>query len=173
MLLPILWVGCAAVIVAAAFRCRTDPSALRLGRGAVGALYVVAGAAVNAFFVVRGDDYDGFADGSAIAFVRHTWQDLVVPHPTAWISLLVAFELCVGILAVLGGRKTQLAYVAAIAFHVALLSFGWGFALWSLPMIAALSTLLQEERKAWSASAVEEEGPPIEIGRRLGPPRAA
>ena len=35
------------------------------------------------------------------------------------------------------GRATQVAYLAAIAFHVALLSFGFGFALWSIPMIAA------------------------------------
>jgi hypothetical protein len=110
-------------------------------------LYVAAGAAVNTFFLLRGDDYAEFANGSAIAFVRHTWRDLVVPHHELWIGLLVVFELCVGILAVLGGRRTQLAYLAAIAFHLALMSFGWGFSLWSLPMIAALVALLRGERQ--------------------------
>jgi hypothetical protein len=148
MLLPLVWVGCAAVIVTAAIRARHHPGALRLGRYGVGVLFVGAGAAVNTFFLLRGDDYARFADGAYVAFVRDTWRSVVVPDHHAWIGLLVAFELAVGVLAVLGGVRTRLAYVAAIGFHVALLSFGWGFYLWSLPMIAALATLLRAERAA-------------------------
>jgi len=70
------------------------------------------------------------------------------PHHVLWIGLLVVFEAAVGALAVAGGRRTQLAYMAAIVFHVALLSFGWGFYVWSLPMIAALTTLLRAEQRA-------------------------
>ena len=54
----------------------------------------------------------------------------------------------------MGGRETQLAYGAGIAFHVALLSFGWGFYLWSVPMIAALMTLLRRERAQTDAHLV-------------------
>jgi hypothetical protein len=148
-MLPIIWVTCAAVIVTAAIRTRHhDASARRLGRWGVGVLYVAAGAAVNGFFLLRGDDYATFADGAYLSFVRDTWHDVVVPHHEAWIGLLIAFELAVGVLAVLGGRRTQLAYAAAIAFHVALPSFGWGFFLWSVPMVAALVTLLRAERGA-------------------------
>ncbi|HVW32270.1 MAG TPA: hypothetical protein VHL53_07010, partial [Acidimicrobiia bacterium] len=112
---------------------------------------------------LRGDDYARFADGSSIPFVRHTWRTLVVPNHHWFISALVAFELAVGVLALLGGWRTRLAYAAAIAFHGALLSFGWGFALWSLPMIAALGTLLRAER-----SAPASEGPdPAGHGHRL------
>jgi hypothetical protein len=142
----VIWVTCAAVVVSAAVRSRRHPSSLRTGRLGVGGLYLVGGAAVNTFFVIRGDDYATFASGSSIAFVRHTWRTLVVPNHHGWIAVLVAFELAVGVLAVLGGRRTQLAYVAAIAFHVALLAFGWGFFLWSVPMLVALGTLLRGER---------------------------
>jgi len=121
----VLWVGCAVVIVRAAIRSRRHPGALHTGRLAVGFLYVFAGAAMNGLFLARGDDYGKFADGSYLAFVRHTWHTLVVPHHTLWIGILIVFETAVGVLAVAGGRRTQLAYVAAIAFHVALLSFGW------------------------------------------------
>jgi hypothetical protein len=152
MLAPLLWVACAAVIVTAAVRVRRHPSSLRTGRAGVGVLFIAGGAAMNAFFVLRGDDYATFADGAYVAFVKHTWHTLVVPNHEAWISLLIAFELAVGVLAVLGGRRTQLAYVAAIAFHAALLSFGWGFYLWSLPMIAALTMLLRAERRAASGA---------------------
>jgi hypothetical protein len=153
MMAALIWVTCGAVIVTAAIRSRRRPKSLRAGRVGVGVLYIVGGAAMNAFFLLRGDDYAKFADGSYIAFVRHTWHTVVVPNHDAWISLLIAFELTVGVLALLGGRRTQFAYAAVIAFHVALLSFGWGFYLWSIPMLAALATLLREERRAMLPAA--------------------
>ena len=160
-MLPLLWVACAIAIAAAAIRSRHDDTR-RFGRVAVAVLYLAAGAAVNTWYLLRGDDYDGFADASPIPFVRDTWQSLVVPDHDIFISVLIAFELAVGVLAVLGGKRTQLAYVAAIAFHVALLSFGWGFFLWSIPMIAALTTLLRAERSASVAA------PALRVAHRAG-----
>jgi hypothetical protein len=153
-MLPIVWVACAVAIITAAARSRRDSSALRFGRRAVAVLYLGAGSAVNAFFLLRGDDYAEFAAGAYVAFVRDTWRSVVVPHHDIWISLLIAFELAVGVLALLGGRCTRLAYAAAIAFHVALLSFGWGFCLWSVPMVWALSELLRGELRAADRSSV-------------------
>jgi hypothetical protein len=54
----------------------------------------------------------------------------------------------VGVLVLAGGRRTQLGLAAAIAFHVALLAFGWGVYLWSIPIIGALNLLLRAERRA-------------------------
>ena len=149
MLLPIMWVTCAVVIISAAVRSRRGSAqALRTARLGMAALYVGAGAAVNAFFLLRGDDYADFAKDSYISFVRETWASLVVPNHDVFISLLIVFELAVGILVLLGGRRTQAAYLAAVAFHVALLSFGWGFYLWSVPLVGALVTLLLAERRS-------------------------
>jgi hypothetical protein len=145
-MLPVSWLTCGVAVVAAAWRSCRRRAAIRTGRTAVFVLYVGAGAVVNAFFLLRGDDYAKFADGSYISFVRETWRSLVVPNHHAFIAVLIAFEASVGLLALMGGRRTQVAYGAAIAFHVALLSFGWGFYLWSVPMIAALVTLLRQER---------------------------
>jgi len=149
------WVTCGALVVIAAVRCRDHPGALVLGRWAVGALFIPAGAVVNAIFLWRGEDYAGFADGAYVAFVRHAWNGIVVPHHAGWIALLIAFELGVGVLALRGGRATQLGDALAIAFHVALLSFGWGFYAWSVPMIAALVTLLRAERRATAPTEAE------------------
>jgi uncharacterized membrane protein YphA (DoxX/SURF4 family) len=154
MLLPILWVTCAAVVVVSAVRVRHHrTTALRTARFAMAALYLVAGAAVNLFFLLRGDDYAEFARGSYLPFVRDTWASLVVPNHDAFISVLIVFEVAVGVLVLLGGRRTQLAYAAAILFHVALLSFGWGFFLWSVPMVAAMVRLLHAERQPSESAA--------------------
>jgi hypothetical protein len=145
--LPVIWVGCGVVIVVAAVRSRHSERAARTGQLAVAVLYVGAGALVNALLLATGEDYDDFADGSYLAFVRDTWHSLVVPNHVLFISLLVAFEAAVGLLAWVGGRRAQLALAAAIAFHIVLLSFGWGFYLWSIPMIGALSLLLRASRR--------------------------
>jgi uncharacterized membrane protein YphA (DoxX/SURF4 family) len=147
-MLQLVWVACAVVIITAAIRSRHHPSALRTGRLAVGFLFIAAGAAVNAAFLMRGDDYADFAGTSYLSFVRDTWESLVVPNHDLFIPVLVVFEICVGVLALLGGRRTVVAYAAAIAFHVALLPFGWGFFVWSVPMIAALAVLLGGEWRA-------------------------
>lgn len=146
-MLQLIWVACAVVIIAAAVRARHSRRATRTGRWAVGLLYLAAGALVNAVFLATGEDYAEFADASYIPFVRDTWGSLVVPNHYVFISLLIVFETAVGLLALAGAGRTQLGYVAAIAFHVALLSFGWGFYLWSIPMIGALGLLLRAERQ--------------------------
>lgn len=146
-MLPVLWVASAVAVVVCAVRSRRHPGALLKGRLATAFLYLVAGAGVNVAMLLRGDDYARFADGAYLGFVTDTWREVVVPNHHAWIALLIAFELTVGVLVLLGGRATQLAYVAAIGFHIALLSFGWGFYAWSLPMAAALATLLVGERR--------------------------
>jgi hypothetical protein len=155
--LPLRWVACGGAVAAAAVSSRRHVAALRRGRYAVAALFIAAGAAVNLFLVVTDRaGYAKFAEGSYLAFVRDTWASLVVPHTTAWIALLIVFELAVGLAALRGGTTTQFAYAAAIAFHVALLSFGIGFYFWSLPMLAALFTLWRGERRANAAAGAPQ-----------------
>jgi hypothetical protein len=67
--------------------------------------------------------------------------------------------LAVGVLVLLGGRRAEAGLAAAIAFHVALLSFGWGFSLWALPMIAALTRLLVGQHVAGAPLVVMRPAP--------------
>src|SRR3954452_25229270 len=101
----ILWALSAIVIVRAAWRSRRRPDALDTGRYAFAFLYLVAGAATNAAFLATGETYAKFADGAYIAFVRHTWDTLVVPHHELWIGLLIVFETAVALLALAGGKR--------------------------------------------------------------------
>ena len=141
--MPVVWVLFGVVIVVSSVRARRSDVALQVGLVAVAGLYVLAGALVNAAYVALGTDYATFAQGSSFAVVRDTWASVVVPNHHLWIGLLVVFEATVGVLVLMGPRARTVGLVAAIVFHVLLVSFGWGFLLWSAPMIAALVLLLQ------------------------------
>jgi hypothetical protein len=144
----IAWLVCGVVIVAAAVRADSSARARRIGEVAVAVLYIVTGAAVNAYYLVTGADYGNFADAAHFSFVRDTWQSVVVPNHTVWIGLLVAFEVIVGLLVLSGGRRAQLGLLGAIAMHLALPVFGWIFTIWSLVMLPAFALLLRAEAHA-------------------------
>lgn len=158
-MLQVIWVALGIVIFVAAVRSRNSTRAMYVGRAALATLYIGAGALVNAVFLATGSDYAEFAATSYIPFVRDTWRSLVVPNVSIFIPLLIGFETAVGALVLRGGRFTQIGLVAAIAFHAALLPFGWGSYMWSIPMIVALALLLRSERRAHTSGAPVPEEP--------------
>jgi len=58
------------------------------------------------------------------------------------------FEVTVGVLALCGGRWTQLGFAGVIAFYLALWLFGWMETVWVLVMLAPMLLLLRAERRA-------------------------
>ena len=115
----------------------------RVGRLAFGVMFT-GGAAVHVAIVVTGTEtYRHFADTAFIPFVKQAWLSVFMPHAALLGLLLAAFELAVGLLILAGGRKTALGLFAAIAFHLGLMLFGWGFWFWSVPMLAMLVALLR------------------------------
>jgi hypothetical protein len=144
--LPVLWVALGIVVVTSSLRARKSPAAYRLAVYAVSVLWTLGGAAANGWFLARGDDYSGFADGASTSFVRDTWESLVVPHHTLFIGLLVLFEALAGVLVLVPGPVRQATLLSLIAFDVLLLSFGWGYLVWSVPMVLALSLLWRAGR---------------------------
>lgn len=151
----VAWPVLGLTTVVAAAMARRRPRAVLVGRWALGALFVLAGAVVNAVHLATGTDYGDFADASMIPFVRDTWTSLVAPRQGLFIGLLIAFEAIVGLLVVTGGRRTQAALVAIMGFHVGLMAFGWFFWAWSLPMLVACALLLRAERAPGSTPAEE------------------
>jgi hypothetical protein len=87
--------------------------------------------------------------------VTDTWQAVVVPNAVLFIGLLAVFEAAVGVLALCGGRWTQLGYAGVIAFYLALWLFGWMETVWVLVMLAPMLLLLRAERGAALAARVE------------------
>jgi hypothetical protein len=115
----------------------------RVGRLAFGVMFT-GGAAIHVAIVITGTDtYRYFADTAFIPFVKQAWLSVFVPQAALLGLLLAAFELAVGLLILAGGPKTRLGLFAAMAFHLGLMLFGWGFWFWSVPMLALLVTLLR------------------------------
>jgi hypothetical protein len=148
---PIAWVVLGATTFVAALRAGRSARARMVGRVALFLLFVFAGALVNAIYLATGTDYADFADLSYLPFVTDSWRAVVAPNQQLFIGLLVVFEAVAGTLILLGGRKTQVGLIAVIGFHVALLSFGWMFFIWSIPMLIALVLLLRAERSAFAS----------------------
>lgn len=160
----ILWVACGlATIVAAAMAYRSS-RARYLGRVAVGVLFVIGGALLHIVNLATGGDYADFADPAHFNWVTDAWRAVVEPNQFLYISLLVVFEATVGVLAMSGGRKTQLGYAGVLAFYSVLWLFGWFETVWVLIMLPAMLLLLRAERRAEARPRVEEQ-PPAVVGR--------
>ncbi|HZC40863.1 MAG TPA: hypothetical protein VE343_09325 [Streptosporangiaceae bacterium] len=108
----ILWVACGtATIIAAALAGRRG-RARYLGRAAVGVLFIAGGALLHVINLAAGEDYAGFAGPAHFWWVTQAWNAIVVPNHILFIGLLAAFEAAAGVLAIAGGRRTQLGYLA-------------------------------------------------------------
>ena len=116
----------------------------------VGGFYLVTGG-INAGIVAADpQEYRTFADASFWEFVSTTWHDVVMADPYVWFLMLAAGEITLGLLLLHGGRPARWGWVGVIAFHVLLMSFGFGFWLWSLP---ALAFLVPAARADWASLA--------------------
>ena len=124
------------------------------GRGRlVGGLYL-GGAVVHlTLALTSANSYGPFAEGALFTFVRTGWRDIFMANPTTWALVLAAGEAAIGTAILLGGVWSRLGYLAAIAFHLMLMLFGWGFWLWSLP---ALGVLILLARREWRSAAASQ-----------------
>ena len=148
----ILWLVCGAATIIAAVLASRSRQARYLGRAAVGVLFIAGGALLHVINLATGGDYAGFADPAHFAWVTHAWNVVVVPGHVPLIGLLALFEATAGVLVLSGGRRTQLGYLAVIAFYLALWLFGWIETAWVLIMLPAMLLLLRAERRAAPAN---------------------
>ncbi len=147
MLVQVAWAVLGLVVMGGALLAHRSRTAYRVAVGALALLFLPAGAAVHAWYLATDVSYSGFADWSWSSFVTDTWETLVVPHDAIFIGLLIAFEATVGVLVLVPGRARRIGLVLIMAFHVALLSFGWAYLVWVAPMLAALVLLLRADRR--------------------------
>jgi len=114
-------------------------------RLAIGGFYLVM-AGINVGIVVGDSEvYRHFADQALFSFVWAGWLDIVMTAPGVWIGLLAAGEITMGAALLVGGRWTLPGYAAVLAFHVALVLFGWGFLIWSGPVLLIVSLAVRGE----------------------------
>jgi hypothetical protein len=147
MLLQVAWAVLGVIIIGGALLAHRSHTAYRAAIGALALLYLPAGAAAHAWNLATDVSYSGFADWSWSAFVTDTWESLVVPHDWIFIGMLVAFEATMGVLVLIPGRSRRIALALILAFHVALVSFGWVYLVWVVPMVTALVLLRRAEQQ--------------------------
>jgi hypothetical protein len=111
------------------------------GRRVVGGFFVAMGAIH--LWIVSSDAqaYRHFADRGLFPFVRGGWREIVMVHPAVWGLLLMAGEITLGTLLLVGGRAARWGWIGVLAFHVLLMLFGFAVWLWSIPALAILSAL--------------------------------
>lgn len=162
----IVWLACGIVTVVAAGLAGKSRRARFAGRVAVGVLFVVGGALLHVVNLATGGDYADFADPAHFGWVTEAWRAVVAPNQVLYIGLLAAFEATVGVLAMSGGRRTQLGYIGVIAFYLALWLFGWIETVWCIVMLPMMLLLLRAERGAAAApgSADTVATPSADIG---------
>lgn len=145
----IMWLVLGGTAFIAALRAGHSRRARYIGRWALGVLFVVFGAAVNAVYLAAGAGYyEDFAKPSPFAFVRDTWDSLVLPNQGFFIGLLITAEAIAGVLILMGGPWTQAGLIALIGFHVGQLFFGGVLWVWAPLMLVTLVLLLRAERQA-------------------------
>nr|WP_300052565.1 hypothetical protein [uncultured Nocardioides sp.] len=173
----IVWLVLGGVAFVAALRADSSPRARKVGRWAVGVLMIVFGATVNAIYLTVGTNaYAEFADASPFAFVRDTWESVVVPNQEFFIAVLIVAEATAGVLVLAGGRMTQLGLASLMAFHVGQLAFGGVMWVWAPFMLLTLGLLLRAERRAHEparapspgleAAGLAQAAPRADLGQR-------
>jgi hypothetical protein len=113
----------------------TDPH--RWWARAFGGIFLASAVTHATLVMVTPHSYEAFANGSWWPFVRHAWHSVFVPNTAFFITLLIMFEAAVGLL-ILSRYDRRTGIAAAIVFNAALILFGWGFCIWSVPAIALL-----------------------------------
>jgi hypothetical protein len=87
--------------------------------------------------------YRHFADGALVPGLAEAWRSTFMIHATTAGLVLAAGEGELGLLLLKSWPRRRMGWVGTIVFHLALMCFGWGFWVWSLP---ALTVLLRGAR---------------------------
>ena len=121
-------------------RVRAMPGGARPSRliRSVGLLFLWTSGVHVGIVVADTEFYRAFADG-ALPVVREAWSSVFMASPALWGLSVALGELLIGLATLRGGHWTLLGLSGAIGFHLCLMLFGWGFWLWSLPMLTVLA----------------------------------
>jgi len=118
------------------------------GAALVGGFFLVMSGVHLGIVAVDPTTYGPFADHGLFGFVRTGWAEIVMAHPAVWGLLLMAGELTLGALLLLGGRFALAGWAGVIAFHLLLMLFGWWVWVWSVPVLALLVPLARHDVRA-------------------------
>jgi len=127
---------------------RTPATRHRSGAPVVGGFFLVMGGVHLGLVAADTGLYRDFASQALFGFVRAGWREVFMADPAVWALLLMAGEITLGTLLLIGGRARLVGWVGVIVFHVLLMLFGWWVWVWSVPALAVLVTLALRDLRA-------------------------
>jgi len=114
-----------------------EPASSRIRR-AVGCFYLFTGGVHLGIVAADPQYYRSFADPAYFPLIRDAWQAVFMAQPGWWGLALMGGEVVLGLLLLAGGPAVRIGWAGVIAFHVLLMLFGFGFWLWSVPVLLFL-----------------------------------
>lgn len=126
-------------------RSQRDPN--RWWARAFGAMFMGGGLAHLVLLSLNSAAYDSFADASYWPYITDSWRSVVVPNVYYLVPMLAVFELAVGA-SILSRRIRIVGIAGAATFNAALMLFGWGFFIWSVPVLGLLGLFFVREKTA-------------------------
>ena len=93
--------------------------------------------------------YRHFADGALVPGLAPAWRSAFMAHPSVGGLVVAAGEALLGVLLLSPDLRWRRAgWAGTIAFHVALMCFGWGFWLWCIPALSLLARGAWQDRSS-------------------------
>lgn len=98
---------------------------MKAARIIFGVIYL-GGAAANVLLVIINspESYSSFADEALIFFYQQAWAKIAVPNITLFVTLLILFEITLGVFFLIGRRFLKTALVLGIIFCLITVPFG-------------------------------------------------
>ena len=119
---------------------------MNIARIAFGILYLGGAVANITLTVLNGpQSYHSFADATLIPFYREAWATLVIPNMTLFISLLVVFEIALGLMFLISRRLLWIALVLGALFCLGITPFGIEVVYTNVPLGLTQALLLWRE----------------------------
>lgn len=117
---------------------RIGPRVPERVRRFVGCFYLSMGGVHVGVVAADPELYRHFADAAPLDVVSTGWREIFMAEPALWGLVMAAGETVLGALLLSSGPRVRLGWVGVVGFHVLLMLFGWGYWLWSLPVLAVL-----------------------------------
>ena len=119
---------------------------MNIARIAFGILYL-GGALANIILTVLNSpqSYHSFADEALIPFYREAWAALVIPNMTLVISLLIVYEITLGLLFLIKRRFVKIGLVGGAIFCLGTVPFSLQVLSTNLPLGLIQAFLLWKE----------------------------
>lgn len=126
-------------------------------RHALGWFFVLCGCVHIVLAATDPQVYSAFAQEALFPFVRTAWREIFMADPDGWALVVAEVEFLIGAALLLGGVWARIGYLAVITFHIALMMFGWGFWMWSIPAIVGITALALGD-DVWRAPSGDDRG---------------